>query len=77
MDAPLKNSSAGTKEWLEATRGWTISAYVESGTSANYHSIANEDVSQVTQPRPEPQPRRQEWPFGENIRDAIRAFRGK
>ena len=77
MDAPLKSSSAGIKEWLEATRGWTISAYVESGDKADYSGVAKEDVSQVRQPRPTLQQRRQEWPFGENIRDVIRAFRGR
>ena len=77
MGKQLKSSSAGMKEWLEATRGWTISAYVKNGANVSHLRMANEDISQARQPRPAPQPRRQEWPFGENIRDAIRAFRGK
>ena len=77
MGKQLKSSSAGMKEWLEATRGWTISAYVKSGANAAPLHMAKEDVSQVKQPLPAPKQRRQEWPIGENIRDAIRAFRGK
>ena len=77
MDAPIKSSSVGMKEWLEATRGWTIFAYVESGHCVDYPGRAKDDVSRIGRPRTALQQRRQEWPFGENIRDVIRAFRGR
>ena len=77
MGKQLKSSSAGIKEWLAATRAWTISAYVESGHHVDYPGRVNDDVSRVRRPGPALQQRRQEWPFGENIRDVIRAFRGR
>ena len=77
MSKRLKSSSAGMKEWLEATRGWTISAYVESNHHVNYPGGAKDDVSRMGRPRPALQQRRSEWPFGENIRDVIRVFRGR
>lgn len=75
MGKQIKSSSVGMKEWLEATRGWTISAYVESSHCVDYPGGSKGDVSRIR--RPALQQRRQEWPFGENIRDVIRVFRGR
>ena len=77
MGKRLQSSSAGMKEWLEATRGWTISAYVKSSHCVDYPGGSYGDVSRIGQPRPALQQRRSEWPFGENIRDVIRVFRGR
>ena len=77
MDTRLENGSAGTKEWLEATQGWTIYAYAESGIHVAPIGISKDGASPTRQPLPVPRQRRREWPFGENIRDAIRAFKGK
>ena len=77
MGKQIQSSSAGLKEWLEATRGWTIYAYVESSHSVDYPGRAKDDVSRIRRPRPALQQRRSEWPFGENIRDVIRVFRGR
>ena len=77
MGKQLQSSSVGMKEWLEATRGWTIYAYVESRHYVDYPGGAEGDGSRVRQPRPALQQRRSEWPFGENIREVIRVFRGR
>lgn len=79
MDTRLESSSVGTKEWLEATQGWVIRAYVDSGVStepdwAEKHGATTPLVGQEPH---SPEKRRPELPFGENIRDAIRSLKGR
>ena len=79
MSGISDSGSSGTREWLAATRGWTIRAYVDSGspfekTETMMGRPASDQSYSLGQST---QKKRPELPFGENIRDTIRSLKGK